>query len=269
MRKDMIKIICEHERVHGYGGKTILPKGTKKRIYKEYVNNDGELLQKKVSMSPYRTHGYNHKESAESYSVMKKFIISSVGEAWDDIYSDICKNIKRKDIIEKFLHFIALEVIIVDKKVFYEKPEGYSKIGWNIRNISEPTYVHPDTGIITLSPKRKPRYKRKIKNNVNLILSAGKGCCYCRDDKGIWWECWLSYFPPPTQVIYNIIMGKSYIYVDRYSVAYDVFLKTEVKDTRQILSNTYGDSRCYCYNRRQLNKKEIHKILKNRENKCQ
>lgn len=98
MRKDMIKVLTERPRTgNGYGSD--LPQSKKARKAKKYyMDEDGnDLRSTKQAMSMYG------KNFSDLLNPLKRFLNSSVGRKWDDVYSKICENMKPNSIQGKHL----------------------------------------------------------------------------------------------------------------------------------------------------------------------
>lgn len=86
MRKDMAKVIVERPRV---GGKT-QKNGRPPR--------DMEDLPRRQSM---RRKHHDRKELNENLNPLERYLESKVGRKWDNVFSDICKNLKLDTAIQK------------------------------------------------------------------------------------------------------------------------------------------------------------------------
>ena len=104
MRKDISKIIVERPR---YNSKCVR-KGRK-------VND--ELLPNRQGMRRPHLLGYNQKQLNENLAPLRRFLNSSVGRKWDDVYSEICKNLKITSTVQEHVRghvtdFVALNISI-------------------------------------------------------------------------------------------------------------------------------------------------------------
>lgn len=135
MRKDMAKIIVERPRT---GGKYDRP-GRKA--------TDPDDLPRTESMR--RAHK-DRKSFSDNLAPLKRFLNSSVGRKWDDVYSEISEHIKgtstvQRHILQHVFQYVELHVRLQDRKV-YKQQSRYGGTFYELWNGD--MYVHPETGIL-------------------------------------------------------------------------------------------------------------------------
>ena len=95
MRYDMNKVLIERPRHGGKGGqrgtydKASLPR--EKRVFK---GRDVDLRPKRESMRRKHIVNGDQKYFSDLITPMERFLISRVGQPWDDVWSEICKVMK-------------------------------------------------------------------------------------------------------------------------------------------------------------------------------
>lgn len=82
MRADMAKVIVERPRRQGWSTRA----GRQPR--------DSDLLPSNEGMRAPHVRHYGGKELNENLAPLLRFLNSRVGQPWDDVYSEICENIR-------------------------------------------------------------------------------------------------------------------------------------------------------------------------------
>src|SRR6185437_5780755 len=89
MRKDMKHVIIDRPRTGGDGGKSIPPKGSKKRLQKTPLEDQPKY----ESNARRRVYGYDCKQLNEHLSPLRRWLHSQVGRNWDEVWSEICEGL--------------------------------------------------------------------------------------------------------------------------------------------------------------------------------
>lgn len=267
MRSDMAKVICERPRTGGDGGKSKPPKGTQKRTQQAW-KDDGEGFRKQESTARRRVYGYDAKEFGELLGPLRGFLLSRVGHKWDDVYSEVCQHINRDNIVQKHIlthlfDYIALNVRVEKGKVYYNEPQRYYRDKFPYEEISEETYRHPVTGIITKYKKKQKKYRRQTwRPDPGTYIYESKDKCYVKDASGIWWGCELRAFGEAKLVKHYYLDGKSFWWNTEQDEQFDVLLKKEVSRGSHILYKKYATADYYCWRKQQVNKRKIRQLEK-------
>lgn len=112
--------------------------------------------------------GFDRKSLNENLNPLVGFLDKSVGRKWDDVYSEIRKNISVHNATQ--MHVIQHLHGYVDTKTWIEedgKIYAVAKYSRNVLCLTEPTfskvqfYVHPITRTLCQSPKLTPRVQDK------------------------------------------------------------------------------------------------------------
>jgi hypothetical protein len=252
MRSDMAKVLCEEPR---HGARLKERKGYKRELARtaledQPVKERGNLHQ--------RWHGKwgDGKEFGEHLGPLKRFILSSCGRPWNEVYSEIRKVVKPGTVVNNHLYshlYGYVTVNVVEKDGEFYDPVS-SKYGSS--RVYTLTFVHPQTGILCRTPKTKRPKTRRQK--TERVIRLNDNIAYARDKKGIWYECKL--IPLSKEKIkkkhYFSSYKKAFIYTEDYLSYYDIFLKRQIN-----FSNSFwGSPPAYCISKRQMNKREIRKI---------
>lgn len=152
MRKDMADVLREPGSRGG--------NGKRNRFDKKNMNfkrDEDAAPSKATSMGASRNFGYDRKRPHWSIKPVLRFIGQNVGRPWDFVWSEIC-DVLRSDtdsglhIRETILRYIEREVVI-DENGTPRNPDGRALSSWRWPNY----YVHPETGLLCVAPKDKPR----------------------------------------------------------------------------------------------------------------
>lgn len=258
MRSDMAKVLCEEPR---HGARLKERKGYKRELARtpledQPVKERGNLRQ--------RWHGRwgDGKEFGEHLNPLKRFILSSCGRPWNEVYSEIRKVVKPGNVVNNHLytHLFGYVTINVEEKngEFYEKGLRYS---WRGPGIYTPTFVHPETGILTRTPQKKRTAVRRQQRKR--VIRLNENTAYARDKKGIWYKCELKCLSKERvkKKHYFSSYKKGFIYTEDYLSYYDIFLKKQINFSDAF----WGNPPAYCISKRQMNKREIRKVVSSQE----
>lgn len=169
MRNDMAKIVSEPaKRGVGYY-RTLNNEYRKAKTFKfdEDFNVDDEFCGNVLSMRPRRIM-WEGKEHSFAYRTINRYVRSQVGKVWDDVYSEICKNLKTKaakalDIEDLFVDHVEQKTWIEDDgKIYYR---GWGGHMYCVEEECETLYVDPRTGILCIT-SGKDSYRIREKNRV-------------------------------------------------------------------------------------------------------
>lgn len=234
MKKQFSKILVERPRL---GGKaTSEPKGYNRdldRIYKDEDWIEKESMRKKWKKD------WSGKELNENLAPLYRFLQSRVGLLWDDVYSEISKNIKldnpiQKHIIDHLKHMVYQNVVLengIPYSLQYGKHKIYNGNFW----------VHPETGILNYIEKRKYVYNVNKTKIINIDENHQAHIV-----NNIWYSVEVKSFDRDKDIpLRDILLGTFYIFNS------SLFYKLE---------NKYGASNIYGVSKKQLNKKEIKKL---------
>jgi hypothetical protein len=251
MRSDMAKVLCEEPR---RGMRVKERKGYKRELARtaledQPVKERGNLYQR------WHAKWGDGKEFGDHVSPLKRFILSSCGRPWNEVYSDIRKVVKPGTVVNNHLYthlysYVTVNVVEKDGE-FYDVSS----------RIYTPTFVHPETGILTRTAERK-RLKAK-RQRTERVIRLNENTAYARDKKGIWYECKLISLSKEKikKKHYFSSRKNCFIYTESYLSYYDIFLKRHINFS----DGFWRSPPAYCVSKRQMNKREIKKIEASRQ----
>lgn len=133
----MAKVIVERPRIdRGYARKG--------------RNISDELLPKQEGIK--RPYGWNRKSLNEHLGPLRRFLLSKVGQKWDDVYREISEHLKSTNLVQQHVRDHIKDYVVIkpfkgdDGKLY----EFYRRNGrTSIEESRVLMYVDPDTGILT------------------------------------------------------------------------------------------------------------------------
>ncbi len=199
MRNDMAKVIVERPRVGG--DKRVGLKGNNKRLQR--LGDDAPAFE---SM---KSRWHSRKKLNENLSPLKRFLRSRVGQRWDDVFSEICKNITLGSAVQKHVRDHVMDYVATDVQMIDGKPhDSKGREIW-----FELVYVHPDTGILVAMPPRK-KYRWSGKRTKFEQQQVNRLTKYVKVD-GLWYEIGFKDLPKvlaPDSVPETDVILKQYAY---------------------------------------------------------
>ena len=146
MRSDMSKVIVERPRRGG-------GRDRKRRSAREF-----EDMPSKQSMKRAHT---DLKDLNENLSPLKRYLRKNVGRPWDKVFSEICKNIRVDNTVQKHVrshvyHYVERNVIVEGKEIFTRGILGVCEL-WN-----GDLYVCPKSGLLKEYRRRSKAPTRRI-----------------------------------------------------------------------------------------------------------
>jgi hypothetical protein len=260
MRSDMVRVLCEEPRS---GMRTKDRKGRKRAEHR--IPDDEKPCKEKGNLrSRWTSDYYDHKEFGDHIAPLRRFVLSCVGRKWDEVYSEIRKVVPYTGVVNQHLYSHLFQYVAT--KVYIEQGRVYSAID-NRRYSSgspiyQPTYVHPETGILCKNPELDAPRKKKTEVK-NYVKGNNEKQLFVRDVKtGLWWECTLAHCLPGEQAKRQFLYSRAgaFFYYTRYPETFDVLLRQNVHQGSRVLMDYYGSYGLYCIKTRQLNKREIKKL---------
>lgn len=183
------------------------------------LNADPEYdYEDEITRAPMARRSWAHRGDYKSLSdvlgPLKSYLKHSVGQPWDDIYSELCANLDRRSVsglhvFQHLWHYVENNCYIgVDGKVYTEKGYGPRRVGHGDFDF----YVHPWTGLLSQLPLKESWRKHYARKRAQLpvtelsLVDGNK----CQLIKGIW------YFIVYTKRIeYSALSGKHYEVVEQ------------------------------------------------------
>ena len=162
MRPDMHEVVIERPRVGG----TLRHHNVRVRYKGMDIDTLDDLPKKQGYRRPYVENWGDAKEFSDLLGPLHRFLISKVGEKWDDVYSEIRQTLNPNStpqihIMNHVFQFVEIDTRMDDKGEIYVlgRYGGHSR-----HSISDgQLYVHPKTGILCRTPeksrKQTPEYR--------------------------------------------------------------------------------------------------------------
>jgi hypothetical protein len=152
-------------------------------------DHDYDEQPKRVGISAsYRDYGYSAKWFTDVLGPLKRFLQSSVGRPWNDVYSEMCASLdKRKTTGQHIFDHVKRMVetncfMGRDNKVFYRR--------WGNQECEvDDLYVHPKTGLLCRAEppsKRELKRQRLLAEEVTWLASDNE--TGFRKYQGIWYR---------------------------------------------------------------------------------
>lgn len=226
----MGKVILERRRVGG------LPKKGEKRALSRMSLDD---LPTREKMSA----GWRErKESRDRRTPLLRYLRSQVGRPWNDIYSEICRNVRR-DCYAR--HRILDLTLTLDVQVNVVMVDGVPHESDGRKVYYGDFWVHPETGQL-MAPQGRPRYRFRPRHKFAQVpVSAMRK--YVNID-GLWF-----------------IVSFASLPADVNEPVFDVVFKEELTEDkhgrRRWRCRAEWGSEIYAVSKRQIGKREIRHVL--------
>jgi hypothetical protein len=239
MREDMEKVVTERPRA---GMRYKAPKGLKKQYEKE-IRNECESHREKIRQK--WQSGYEGKQFTDVLGPIYGYILKQVGRRWDDVYSEICKNLPNNSLNTSHVRghikdFVEIQVMMIDGVPYDTK--GVSRVS-NYGRWPFAFYVHPETNILCkLKQEQSRRWNRRRKVGID-VPGEPLQQYHCIDD--VWYVLTLKPRKEPTDDRYW-----------RYREVYDVGYKRSlsINECRDLFGGDF-----ISVGKKQLNGKEVKK----------
>lgn len=244
MRNDFPSVIVERAR---YGRSRLHPKAAR---FNPRLDDDGEVNHPETQANhqsmnaPWR---HNRKEKRIHLAPLRRYLRAQVGRSWNDVYSDVCHTFQ--GVVsngERLSNYIDWDVEL-NVRVRESDGELITERGYTVGGNS--LYVHPETGILTLSPtstrrrwKHKPRFEMVAIDNERKLVNVD----------GLWYFVTLATIPGEevSDRPFDVVLGRSPLSSD-IKRSYD-----------NEFYRTWGGC-LYASVKRQANSREIRRLVKN------
>lgn len=248
MRKDMKHVIIDRPRTGGDGGKSIPPKGTKKRLQKQMLDEDNTVSYESTARR--RVYGWDCKELNEHLSPLVRWLSKQVGRNWDDVWSEICdglsiRNATTAHVRDHADQFVEKNCTLVDGVLCNSRGEPLNKTGWRWHRF----YVDPADNTLREFGDR-PKYRYSYNRRKDWVEGDNENVRYYLFD-GIWYEVELKPYPA--------LVSQSGVW-DVVSAAKWGDRKRDYRGTIKTDCVRYYGREVYAARKRQLNKKEIRRL---------
>lgn len=249
VRKDMNKLLCEHERV---GSKIRQGKAVRNAVKHTPKDLEAWPFGGKEGMKRPHQKDWGTKSFGENLNPLKGWLAKNVGRNWNTVYSELCKTFDMKSTINAHIlvhlwQWVKRETVMHDGKVCYLSI-GYR--AWDNHNKYVPIlgsyydyYVHPISKILfanKLSDKKQKRVndekraKRKKQKDPIFVgqISLGanqNGKFFAVKIEEIWFKVTLKETPLPKKVKKYDHAAKEYVYALCYPSYQSIYLGYEME----------------------------------------
>ena len=249
MRNDFTSVIVERAR---YGRSRVHAKaarfnaGLGLSLNQDSDSDLDDLGQDATHQSMNAPWRHNRKEKRIHLAPLRRYLRAQVGRPWNDVYSDVCHTfqgvVSNGDRLTNYIDWdveLNVRVRTDDGELITER--GYS-VGGNT------LYVHPETGILTLSPttprrrwKNKPRFEMVAIDNEHKLVNVD----------GLWFVVTLATIPgvEVSERPFDVVLGQA-VFADDIKYAWG-----------NEFYRSWGPGLYACH-KRQANSREIRRLVK-------
>ena len=263
MRKDMYKVIVERPRRGGRYSSERRP------------SSDPEDQPQHESLK-FRHH--SRKWLNENLNPLRRYLGRQVGRRWDEVYSELCANIDRRNTVQQHIHqhledFVALKVQAIDGVPHYQL--GYGGLRRLADRWTPKLYVDPASGLLLVNhegvqARREARreYARARQLRVPVDVRPVDELHQLRRIDGIWYEIELAPLPTVAAAPAGVKRPAA-----KPIAPYDVIARRPARWTGKCCGRhgcdacaPYGRPGLYARSKRQLNRHELQRYgLSNHE----
>ncbi len=187
----------------------------------------------------------DQKELSETPYPLRRFLWSKIGSRWNDVYSEIRKNIRFDSTTQR--HILQHLFDIIETKVIRENGK-LKRLDYGIVDFGtyfDELYVDPDDGIIKVNKSRRKVYPKREITRIRVSDSV----FYAKKD-GLWKICLMSKISENTTETF--IGGVKYV-----NSPYDYFYRCKANG---ISRDHLFDRDLYCSHISDAGKKDLKKI---------
>ena len=248
MRPDMSKVIVERPRRRGYD-----TNGKGRR-------QDPDLQVSHEGMRAPHIRHWGGKELNENLAPLYRFLRSKIGQRWDDVYSEICENIRVTNTVQEHIRVHVKQMVTV--KIWIDDDGEPWDMDGNPRKLSNTPYakywVDPRDGVLKFNAAKTYKQRNqeiwdKKREKEQATIRSLPGGIELRKANGIWYQVELLPVPPMIKKDVYRLDGSVY-QCKTGGHAYDVILGQTVY-SRWNLGSPYAAT--YCCTKRQLNRNEL------------
>lgn len=244
----MSKVIVERPRRGG----GFTRKGRKPR--------DSDLLVDHEGMRVPHVRRYNGKQLNENLAPLYRFLHSRLGRRWDDVYSEICENIRVTSTVQEHIR-VHIQMMVTTQIWIDDDGEPWDMIGRPsmLGNSAHVKYwVDPRDGLLKKNTAKtwKQIYQARCSEeqaHLDAQRRSLPGGIELRQAGGIWYEVELEPVPPILKKPYRRADGTEH-WFETGGSAYDVILGQTVYLNWK-LGSPYATT--YCKTKRQLSRAEL------------
>ncbi len=178
-------------------------------------DHDYDEQPKRVGISAsYRDYGYSEKWFRDLLGPLTRFLQKNVGRPWDEVYSEVCATLDRREITGHHLISHLKDEVETNCFMGANRKVWYLRWGSDLREV-DGFYVHPQTGLLcrALRPNKRELKRRQLLAEEVTWLVSDDETGY-RKWKGLWYRVQIKH-----------------VFVHRRQmpgIVHDIFLKKDV-----------------------------------------
>ena len=255
MREDMSKVIVERPRRQGRDTNS---KGRRQ---------DTDLQVSHEGMRAPHVRHYGGKELNENLAPLRRFLRSRVGQLWNDVFSEICANIRLTNTVQKHVRDHIEQMVAT--RIWIDNAGNPWEMDGNPRLLGDASYVKywadPRDGVLKLNNAKTynqlNQERRAVQREVQLANNRSlPNGVELRKKNGIWYQVHLKEVAPAVRRTRVKFDGSTQTWIED-GTGYDVILETTLRRTidNYVLghSGSYRTSFLYCASKRQLSSAEL------------
>lgn len=154
----MASVIIDRPRRGGDGGKSILPKGSKKLLQQTPLEDQPKF----ASNAPRRLYGYFCKQLNEHLSPLRRWLEKQVGRDWDEVWSEVCDGLSVRNATTAHVRDHA--DYYVEKNCYIEDGKVYDSRGLPLNNHWrwKQFYIDPKDNTLQIAPEWQSSYRKPV-----------------------------------------------------------------------------------------------------------
>ncbi|MBY0456076.1 MAG: hypothetical protein K2V38_01930, partial [Gemmataceae bacterium] len=115
MREDMAKVLVERPRLGRRRAESWPGKGYRKQLRKCWQAG----VEPPAREGMKSTYGYNTKHFNEHLGPLRRFLDANVGRPWDKVYSEICQQVERGNVVQNHIlthlfDYVVVHTVLID-----------------------------------------------------------------------------------------------------------------------------------------------------------
>jgi hypothetical protein len=239
----MKHVIVDRPRTGGDGGKSIPPKGSKKRLQKTPLEEQSKFQ----SNAAGRIYGWDCKQLNEHLSPLLRWLHSQCGRDWDEVWSEICEGLSVRNATTAHVrdhadNYVTKDCYIGENGDIYDSCGHVLNSGWRWKEF----YVDPRDNTLREAPVYN--WTRTVRKRDWVPGDDDNHRYYLLN--GAWYEVTLEDFPggSPHYAVWDGVIAMKWEGKKKYTGSH-----------RSDCKNFYGRE-VYAGSKRQLGKRDIHRL---------
>jgi hypothetical protein len=199
MRRDFIAVLTDKPRTGGNGKQHFKTNRRRSKLAcQEGMGKVDQVLLESIqdNINPLNIRSVKHihtgmvwdqlKESRLNDQYFKRFLQSQVGRSWNDVYSDICRKLRESPALTKRVSDLISWLVESDVQMIGGIPHSSGLFG-TFPLLSYKFYINPDDGKLCKAPEYHSHY-RNFDWSVDRIIDQSNPLTQYHRVNGIWYE---------------------------------------------------------------------------------